>query len=105
MPGVSGGPDGKLSITFCTVGGGIGTLALGLDDPADPSSPDGHTNSPDCPFGVVVSQAVMPGQPASTSLGLLAPQAQPFAQHHEARPPRPALGTPLGSRAPPSTLA
>jgi len=104
MPDVSGTRDGTFAITFCTVGGGISTLALDLSGQPDQSSSDDHASSQECPFGLLASQAVMPYQAAPMLAGTVSHRPVPLAHRNHTRPPLPALGPPLGSRAPPSNL-
>jgi len=104
MPDFSGARDGKFSITLCTVGGGVSTLLVDLDGPDHHPSSDDHFNNQSCAFGIVVSQAVMPGQDAPALVGNVAHHPVTLPQRNEAQPPLPALGPPLGSRAPPSNL-
>lgn len=103
MPDFSGGRDGKLAITFCTTGGDISTLLLNLDQP-EQSSSDEHASSLDCPFGLLVSQAVMPGQDTPVLARTVSHRPAVLLHRNQALPPLPALGPPLGSRAPPSNL-
>jgi hypothetical protein len=104
MPDVSGAGGGKFTITLCSVGGGPSTLLVDVDGQSHHSSSNDQFDNQDCPFGIVVSQAVMPGQDAPALVGHVAhhPVAQPH--RNQAQPPLPALGPPLGSRAPPSNL-
>ncbi|MFA7532282.1 MAG: DUF2946 family protein [Castellaniella sp.] len=104
MPDLSGGRDGKFAITFCTVGGGTSTLLVDLNDQPDQPSPSDHFDNQDCPFGIVVSQVAMPSQEAIVLAGIIAYHPVSLPQRNHARPPLPALGPPLGSRAPPSNL-
>ncbi|SHI25498.1 hypothetical protein SAMN04488135_11647 [Pollutimonas bauzanensis] len=104
MPDLSGGRGDKHAITFCTAGSGASTSSLDLTGRPEQSSSDEHAGSQDCPFGLAVSQAVMPGQPASMLLGMISQRPAALLHHNQTLPPLPALGPPLGSRAPPSNL-
>lgn len=104
MPDVSGGRDGRFSITFCTMGGGTGTMLVDLNSQSDQPSPSDHFDNQDCPFGIVVSQALLPGHEAPALLGNIAHHPVSLPHRNQAQPPLPALGPPLGSRAPPSNL-
>ncbi|NGM88962.1 hypothetical protein G5B35_16770 [Parapusillimonas sp. SGNA-6] len=104
MPDFSGARDGKFTITLCTVGGGTSTSPVDLDDPSHHPSSDNHFDKQNCPFGIVVSQAVMPGDEAPALVGNVAHRPITMPQRNQAQPPLPALGPPLGSRAPPSNL-
>ncbi|MFC4297236.1 DUF2946 family protein [Castellaniella hirudinis] len=104
MPDLSGGRDGKFSITFCTMGGGISTLLVDLDGQPNQPSPADHFDKQDCPFGMVASQALIPGQDAPALVGVITHHPVSLSHRNQAQPPLPALGPPLGSRAPPSNL-
>jgi hypothetical protein len=104
MPDLSGARDGKFSITLCTPGGGNSTLLVDLGHQSHDPSSDNHFDNQSCPFGIVVSQAVMPGGDAPASGGTIAHHPITLPQRNQAQPPLPALGPPLGSRAPPSNL-
>lgn len=104
MPDMSGARDGKFFITLCTVGGGTSTLLMGLNGQPDQPSPDDHFDSQDCPFGIVASQAVMPSQEPPALVRTVVHRPVSLPHRNQAQPPLPALGPPLGSRAPPSNL-
>ena len=104
MPDISGAHDGKFPITLCTVGGGTSTVLMDLDGQSDQPSPDDHFDSQYCPFGIVVSQAVMPSQEAPALVRNVAHHPVSVPHRNRALPPLPALGPPLGSRAPPPNL-
>lgn len=104
MPDLSGGRDGKLAITFCTADGGTTTLQLDLTGQPEPSSSDEHAGIQECPFGLVVSEAVIPSQDATVLVGMISDRPVALLHRNQALPPLPALGPPLGSRAPPSNL-
>lgn len=104
MPDPSGGRDGKISFTFCTMGGGTSTILWDLTEQSDQSSPDDHFENQECPFGIVVSQTLMPSEETPSLAGVVAHRPAPLLHRNEALPPLPALGPPLGSRAPPSNL-
>ncbi len=104
MPDLSGERDsGRFAITFCTVGGGTSSLLVDLDSSSDSSSPD-HIGNQDCPFGVVMSQALTPAQDAIALVSLVTHHPVPLLHRNQAQPSLPAQGPPLGSRAPPSNL-
>lgn len=105
MPDTSGERDDGYAITFCVAGGGTHTVLMDLTgDPQDPS-PDAPAGIQECPFGLIAAQAVMPGQAALAWVGLVLQHPLPLLHRNQALPPLPALGPPLGSRAPPSHLA
>ncbi|HBT32599.1 MAG TPA: hypothetical protein DEB15_07080 [Pusillimonas sp.] len=104
MPDLSGGRDnGQFAITFCTVGGGTSSLMVDLDSPSDSSSTD-HIGNQDCPFGVVMTQALTPTQEAVALVSVVTHHPVPLLHRNRAQPSLPAQGPPLGSRAPPSNL-
>ncbi len=104
MPDVSGARDGKFFLTLCTVGGGTSTVSLDWDHQSDHPSPDDHFDQQSCPFGIVASQAVLPGQASPSLVGPAAFHPVVLPHRGPAQPPMPAQGPPLGSRAPPSNL-
>lgn len=104
MPDVSGGRDGKFSISLCTTGGGASALLMDWDGQSGQPSPGDHFDNQSCPFGIVVSQAVMPSQEPPALVGNVAHHPVSLPHRNQAQPPLPALGPPLGSRAPPSFL-
>ncbi|MCD0506052.1 hypothetical protein LPZ50_23970, partial [Bordetella petrii] len=61
MPGPSATRSGQVALTLCT-GSGPATSLL-LDVPGKPAGPaSDHANGAlDCPFGVLASQALLPG--------------------------------------------
>lgn len=104
MPVLTSESGNALAVTFCTMDGGTSTLLLELTNkPAQPAS-DHQFNEERCPFGIVTSQAAMPGQETLVLAGLAAQRPVLLPQRNQARPPLPALGPPLGSRAPPKNL-
>ncbi|NYT68889.1 DUF2946 family protein [Pusillimonas noertemannii] len=103
MPDIVGARDGKFSITLCTVGGGTNTLLMDLGGQPDQPSPDDYFDNQDCPFGIVVSQAVMPSQEPPVLVRMVVHHPVFLPHRNQAQPPLPALGPPLGSRAPPHT--
>jgi hypothetical protein len=105
MPNAVDHDGGKLSITLCTTSGDTSTIWIEVDDESTSSSTDGHTNHLDCPFGILIAQAELPDQdpvsmPGKITLGSMTIPTP----RNQARPPLPALGPPLGSRAPPVHL-
>jgi hypothetical protein len=68
-------------------------------------SPNDHHVGQECPFGLVLSQGILPLQDLPLLAGVV------WREHfklvplrNRALPPLPALGPPLGSRAPPPYL-
>jgi hypothetical protein len=104
MPDFSGARDGKFAITLCTVGGGTSTLRVDLDQQSPQPPSDDQFDNQNCPFGIVVSQAVIPGGDAPALMGTIVHHPVALPQRNQAQPPLPALGPPLGSRAPPLNL-
>ena len=103
MPDVSGAQEGRALLTLCAAAGGPDALWLDWGGPPDSSSGD-HFGQ-DCPFGIVMSQAALTGQPGLALRGDMVHRPAVPASRNQARPPLPALGPPLGSRAPPSLFA
>jgi len=100
MPNAEAFKQGKIEITFCTAGGGVTTTVVDIDRHA-PASPSPDHSSAACAFSA--------SSPVALDLPLLA--VQPVALHAATHPrpthdraglpPLPALGPPLGARAPP----
>lgn len=104
MPTFDALRTGKLEITFCTAGGGMQTVALSmLEDGPDHADGSDAAALADCPFGILAAQAILPDLPAVLPLRALVRAQDPVVVQH-ARPPLPAHGPPLGSRAPPLHL-
>lgn len=104
MPDTSGGRDGAFAITICTAGGALDTLWVDLPESSGESSSDDHFENQGCPFGCVFSQGVMPSQGSPGLMGAIADRPIHLSHRNQAQPKLPALGPPLGSRAPPSGL-
>lgn len=104
MPDVSGGRDGKFALTLCTIGGNTGIQKLDLLDQSGKSSSDDGASSQSCPFGLVASQALIPALDVPVLAGAVFRHPLLFAHSGKALPPLPALGPPLGPRAPPLNL-
>ena len=100
MPDLSGERETPFAITLCSMGG---TVVMQVDLSGDPvAGSEPHYSGENCPFGLSVAQKLMPGQAALALAGLVSFHSfAPFV-HNQALPPLPALGPPLGSRAPPS---
>ncbi|MGB6102957.1 MAG: DUF2946 family protein [Pusillimonas sp.] len=102
MPDFSGG--GGFSITLCSVGGGPTVMPLDLADESGKHASHDGVGGQDCPFGLMASQAAMPGHDALALERTTSFHRVVAAIGSQALPPLPALGPPLGSRAPPSNL-
>jgi len=102
MPDAEALRQGKIEITFCTVGGGLTTTVIDIDN--DTHQPD--TSSSDHTNAACASSALSP-----VALDLPSYVVQPVAMHtslslrlaHDSAvlPLLPAIGPPLGARAPP----
>jgi len=105
MPDFSGQQGGSFTITLCTPGGNT-TSVLSLDTPDETgkASSQDALSSQDCPYGMVLSQVSLPGQATLVLERALPHRPLLVAIRNQALPPLPALGPPLGSRAPPSNL-
>lgn len=105
MPDLSGGRDGRLAIALCTMGGGASFLQLDLTDSSGSPSHDDDVTSQACPFGMVMSQALMPAVGALVFAGVISWGFVLFVHSGDSvLPPLPAVGPPLGPRAPPLLL-
>lgn len=102
MPDTQALRHGTLALTLCSSEpGGARVLPLAASHGAGQEA----VSTLDCPFGLVAVQALLP---AATPAGVAAalPRAAPAAvQASRSLPPLPAQGPPLGSRAPPVSLA
>nr|WP_283737228.1 DUF2946 family protein [Alcaligenes faecalis] len=97
--------DNGFAITFCTVGNSSNTLWIDLVGQNDQADSDTHQNQQDCPFGIAASPALLPTLDAPVLISLITYRPVLLTQSNQTRPPLPAQGPPLGSRAPPLRLA
>ncbi|WP_342365336.1 DUF2946 family protein [Allopusillimonas soli] len=104
MPDLSGGRDGRFTITLCTMLGSLQTQQIDLADDAGKSSSSDGVSAQDCPFGLVISQALMPAQDVPLPAQAIVHATVAVVHGHQALPPLPPVGPPLGSRAPPVVL-
>ncbi|HBP29623.1 MAG TPA: hypothetical protein DD666_09435 [Advenella kashmirensis] len=104
MPVLSGDKGRTVVLTLCNADGGNETLLLSIPKQPNESPPQDHAGQ-ECPFGLVISQGILPilGSPA-VPVTVWQQRLAPFVEHNRALPPLPALGPPLGPRAPPSHL-
>ncbi|WP_128831578.1 DUF2946 family protein [Alcaligenes nematophilus] len=105
MPGSLGEQNGFFSVTLCAPGGTPSTIWMSLTGQADPPQSNEHADMQKCPYALVLSQVALPSADmASLDIPAL---HQPLLLVHrnQSLPPLPALGPPLGSRAPPVNLA
>lgn len=100
MPERGGAGAHSFAMTLCLGGGGTTIMQVSLagDDTDD-------AGAPDCPYGLCVTQKLLPDHPMLMLAGVALFQGVlPAASRNHAAPPLPALGPPLGSRAPPLNL-
>jgi hypothetical protein len=104
MPDASSLRGDKFAITFCIAGGGTTVLSLSAANEQGDSSSDEHAGKQECPYGLIVSQAALPGQdaPAPETTVSYRPVILPHGNQAQPRPS--ILGPPFGSRAPPFHL-
>lgn len=104
MPVLSGEKGRTVVLTLCNAAGGNETLQLSIPQQSKDTPTPEHAGQ-ECPFGLVISQGVLPvpGTPA-LPVTVWQERAAPYVVHNRSLPPLPALGPPLGSRAPPSLL-
>ncbi|VFR56297.1 hypothetical protein BRI6_4058 [plant metagenome] len=102
MPDTQALRHGTLALTLCSSEPGASrVLSLSPGHGAGQEA----ASMLDCPFGLVAVQALLPAAPPAGVAAAL-PRAAPAAvQAMRSLPPLPAQGPPLGSRAPPVTLA
>ena len=103
MPDISAGRDGGFALTFCTPGGSLAVQKLDLTD-QEKASTDNAVAGQDCPFGMATSQALLPAQEAPVLARAVLHRPLVLLHDNKALPPLPALGPPLGPRAPPLNL-
>lgn len=107
MPDTRALEQRRVALTLCTAAGGVSTVRLSLTDERRDSPGHGEhaASGMDCPYGVlthVVSAApLLDLAPLPLSVAVW---AMPAVHPPQALPPLPALGPPLGSRAPPYSL-
>ncbi|WP_197313792.1 DUF2946 family protein [Alcaligenes faecalis] len=97
--------DNGFAITFCTAGNSANTLWIDLVGQDGQADSDTHQNQQDCPFGIAASPALLPTLDAPVLISLITDRPVLLAESNQTRPPLPAQGPPLGSRAPPLRLA
>lgn len=101
MPSQSGSGDHTFPMALCLGGSGITVVQVSLSDSSDPESAD----QPDCLYGLCIGQKLLPEHPHIEPVGAaFSHLGVPVIAHYRALPPLPALGPPLGSRAPPVYL-
>ncbi|MGB3291337.1 MAG: DUF2946 family protein [Burkholderiaceae bacterium] len=104
MPDAKALQSGKLVLTLCVAGGGTQFTTVDLPDASDDTEGQKLSPTDNCPFGLIVSQAMMPAAPMP-----VLPAAQvsdlPARFFFRTLPALAAQGPPLGSRAPPPHLA
>jgi len=104
MPDFSGAGDGKFAVTICSAAGNTSFLPFDLLDHSGKSAPDDGAGSQDCPFGMAATLALAPVYNAAPISGEISDRPVLLTHDNQALPPLPALGPPLGSRAPPYSL-
>lgn len=100
MPDLSGERNTAFAITLCSMGV---TTVMQVDLSGKPgkAAPDDGYSGEDCPFGLGMAHKLMPGQDAPALAGVVSFYSLAPLAPNQALPPLPALGPPLGSRAPP----
>lgn len=101
QPGAAG--DRSFPMTLCLGGAGVTVVQVSLYD--HPDNPQSAAQS-DCVYCLVAGQKLLPHQAALQVAGVAhAVAPAPVVVPNHALPPLPALGPPLGSRAPPVNFA
>lgn len=105
MPDTSGKADGRFALAVCLPGDGTSTVMVDwVADSAQPAPGDSITHQ-ECPYGIVLAKAMLPAHTAPTLVvAAITHRPAPVAHRNQAYPPLPAVGPPLGSRAPPVNL-
>ncbi|MCX5463186.1 hypothetical protein OSH09_03255 [Alcaligenes faecalis subsp. parafaecalis] len=104
MPDSSGKQDGFFSVTLCAPGGTPSTVWMSLTGQADPPPSNDHADIQKCPYALVLSQVALPSTALANLDAPVAHQPLLLVHRNQTLPPLPALGPPLGSRAPPANL-
>jgi hypothetical protein len=104
MPVLSGDNGRTVVLTLCNANGDNETLLLSIPKQSNESPAQDHAGQ-ECPFGLIISQGILPilGSPVMP-VTVWQQRLAPFIEQNHALPPLPALGPPLGPRAPPSHL-
>ncbi len=92
------------AITLCSMGGVNSVMLVDFSDPDDKAAPDDNQGNYECPFGLNVAQTLLPGHDAAFVQVVFNVHPLTVAESRQGLPALPALGPPLGSRAPPSNL-
>lgn len=106
MPDSAALRDGRLELALCSAAGVVSTMTVDLSSPDDHAGHDESqaTAADTCPYWTVAHLALDLPAPAPLPV-LVSTRTLPLAvAMQRALPPLPALGPPLGSRAPPSRL-
>lgn len=104
MPDLSSERKSAFAITLCSMGGNT-LLTLDLTGESNAVGEDDHSyHAETCPFGLSVSQELIPALAAPALAGVLVVFAPAFFAPYQAGPSMPALGSPLGARAPPPVI-
>lgn len=107
MPDTRALEKGRVTLTLCSAAGTVSTVLLSLTDERKESARHGEqaASGMDCPYGLLAHDVSAQPLPALAPLPLpVAVAALSAIPHRQALPPLPALGPPLGSRAPPLSL-
>ncbi|CAN5753082.1 hypothetical protein BH09PSE5_BH09PSE5_05030 [soil metagenome] len=117
MPSVDALRDGRFEMVICSGTGGMRTIVVDShgelvtnhrgnadgDNESD-SQDDQSLHLEQCPFGAMASAVPLPSLAPTMQGAVLTATITPLAIRNDSRPPMPAQGPPLGSRAPPSIL-
>ena len=98
MPDASSERQSPFAITLCTMGG---STLVQLDFGAESDTSHDQHYSDSCPYGLSVAYKLMPGADAPAPVQAASFYSVTHPVRQQAMPPLPALGPPLGSRAPP----
>ncbi|AMG35222.1 DUF2946 family protein [Achromobacter xylosoxidans] len=107
MPDTRALENGRVTLTLCSAAGTVSTVLLSLTDERKESARHGEqaASGMDCPYGLLAHDVSAQPLPALAPLPLrVTVAALPAVHPRQALPPLPALGPPLGSRAPPLSL-
>lgn len=105
MPNARAAEAGRLLLTLCTSTGATATQFIDVSGDTRHAPPDDAKAGNDCPFGLLASQAILLPAPLLQAVGLAQTSVDVLLPVYRSAPALPALGPPIGSRAPPTHLA
>jgi len=102
MPDPAAERGSPFALTLCSMSGPV-VVHVDLSEDSHHGH-DGHYSGENCPFGLSVVQKLMPGHESPVPVGRVYFHVLALPAQGVALPSLPALGPPLGSRAPPVSV-